>query len=157
MADLPAYFLTWTTYGSWLHGDERGSVDDRHNTPGRPVLPQDTPRSRWMQHRLGHESLVLNAAQRRLVEDAVRSQASHRRWSIHALNVRTNHVHIVVSASSLQPEVVVQQFKSWATRALRAAEMFDAAQPVWTKMASTRWINDEASLVKAIDYVERHQ
>ena len=24
-----AYFLTWTTYGSWLPGDERGWVDGR--------------------------------------------------------------------------------------------------------------------------------
>jgi hypothetical protein len=33
-----AYLLTWTRYGTWLHGDERGSVDAEHHTPGEPLL-----------------------------------------------------------------------------------------------------------------------
>ncbi len=33
-----AYFITFTCCGTWLHGDERGSVDREHNTPGTPVL-----------------------------------------------------------------------------------------------------------------------
>jgi hypothetical protein len=39
-----AYFITFTCYGTWLHGDERGSVDDEHNTPGTPVLDPDPER-----------------------------------------------------------------------------------------------------------------
>ena len=27
MSDPLAYFITFTCYGNWLHGDERGSVD----------------------------------------------------------------------------------------------------------------------------------
>ena len=26
-----AYFITFTTYGTWLHGDKRKSVDPKHN------------------------------------------------------------------------------------------------------------------------------
>jgi len=30
--DIPlAYFITFRTYGTWLHGDERGSIDRYHN------------------------------------------------------------------------------------------------------------------------------
>ena len=36
-----AYFITFTCYGSWLHGDERGSVDRDDNVPGTPVLLPD--------------------------------------------------------------------------------------------------------------------
>ena len=34
------YLITFNTYGTWLHGDARGSVD-RHgkNIPGTPVIP----------------------------------------------------------------------------------------------------------------------
>jgi hypothetical protein len=32
-----AYLITFPTYGTWLHGDERGSVDRDHNLPGTPV------------------------------------------------------------------------------------------------------------------------
>ena len=33
-----AYFITFRAYGTWLHGDERGSVDRLHNTFGSPSL-----------------------------------------------------------------------------------------------------------------------
>jgi hypothetical protein len=36
-----AYFITFSTYGSWLHGEEKGSVDRAHNLPGTPYLEAD--------------------------------------------------------------------------------------------------------------------
>ena len=36
-----AYFITFRAYGTWLHGDERGAVDRRHNDYGTPYLPVD--------------------------------------------------------------------------------------------------------------------
>ena len=39
-----AYFLTWTCYGIWLHGDERGSVDDEHAILGMPFVAASPPR-----------------------------------------------------------------------------------------------------------------
>jgi hypothetical protein len=41
MSEPLAYFLTFGTYGSWLHGDVRGSKDPRHNTLGDIPLPRD--------------------------------------------------------------------------------------------------------------------
>ncbi len=35
MDDPLAFFLTWTTYGSWLQGDERGWVEK----PGNIMAP----------------------------------------------------------------------------------------------------------------------
>ncbi|HUT29941.1 MAG TPA: hypothetical protein VMX13_09125 [Sedimentisphaerales bacterium] len=29
-----AYLITFSTYGAWLHGDNRGSVDKNHNSYG---------------------------------------------------------------------------------------------------------------------------
>ena len=31
-----AYLITFRTYGTWLHGDARGSVDREHNVFGTP-------------------------------------------------------------------------------------------------------------------------
>lgn len=39
-----AYFITYHTYGTWLHGNEAGSVDSQHNIPGTPMLPSDPVR-----------------------------------------------------------------------------------------------------------------
>jgi len=39
-----AYLITFTTYGTWLHGDPRGSVDREHNVWGTPFLDPDRAR-----------------------------------------------------------------------------------------------------------------
>lgn len=34
MSEPVAFFLTWSAYGNWLHGDTKGSVDRNHNSYG---------------------------------------------------------------------------------------------------------------------------
>src|SRR5947208_7148644 len=96
--DIPlAYLITFRCYGTWLHGDERGSIDRFHNRYKSPYIP---PNGRWHsynQRALKSEALILNAAQRRSVTSAIREVCSARRWILHAVNIRTNHVHSVVS------------------------------------------------------------
>src|SRR6266478_1713782 len=41
MSEPVAYFITFTTYGTWLHGRAPGSVDREHNQPGTAFLPAD--------------------------------------------------------------------------------------------------------------------
>jgi hypothetical protein len=46
--DIPlAYLITFRCYGTWLHGDERGSIDRFHNRYKSPYVP---PNERWRQH-----------------------------------------------------------------------------------------------------------
>jgi hypothetical protein len=37
---MPTYFITFSTYGQWLHGARARVVDRHHNQPGRPLLPR---------------------------------------------------------------------------------------------------------------------
>lgn len=157
MNKFPVYFLTWTTYGTWLHGDPRGSVDDDHNTPRTDRLPPNEPLHAVQQSRLREPPLILDDHARSIVHNAIEAHAAHRVWHIHALNVRSNHVHAVISASTHTPEIVMSQFKQWSSRLLREHSEFADRKSIWTKMGSTRWINDESSLLKAIDYVLNHQ
>ncbi|MEO1277970.1 MAG: transposase [Planctomycetota bacterium] len=154
---LVAYFLTWTTYGTRVHGDGRGSIDDGHNTPGTPPLPADPSRHARVAATMAEAPFVMDAPMRDAVESAMRDHATFRRWRIDALNVRTNHVHVVVAAVGYKPEIVVAQLKSWSTRRLREAGLIGDRCRVWTKMASTRYINSEESRVAAVDYVRNHQ
>ncbi|MFT5423779.1 MAG: REP element-mobilizing transposase RayT [Phycisphaerales bacterium] len=150
-----AYFLTWTTYGTWLHGDQRGSVVDQNNSSFKIV--EHTPRHQRTATRLEEPAFLLDSSSRALVEDTIHRVAQHRNWTIHALNARSNHVHVVVSSSTHRPEIVAGQFKSWATRDLHDAGAIDNRKRIWTAKASTRWLNDEKSLHAAIDYVKNHQ
>lgn len=55
-----AYFITFTTYGTWLHGSAKGSVDADHNTYDTPVLEQDIGREAEVREALGQPPYTLD-------------------------------------------------------------------------------------------------
>src|SRR5437660_5089073 len=89
-----------------LHGDGRGSVDRFHNRYGAPMLPPDAQRRKCEQGLLTQAPVNLNASQRAAVERGIRETCTFRRWLLWAFNIRTNHVHTVVSANC-NPESVL--------------------------------------------------
>lgn len=87
--------------------------------------------------------------------DAVVSQISEtcrcKGWPLHAVNCRSNHIHIVVSASDVHPNQIRVTLKAWATRRLRMA--FDPQRKNWwAERGSIRYLYDERSLEAAIVY-----
>lgn len=147
-----AYFLTWTCYGTWLHGDPRGSVDREHNQYQTPVIPPSAALETRRAMTLEHVPEWFCHEARLCVDRTIRAHAAHRNWNIHALNVRSNHVHLVVSAG-VPPELVVHQMKSWSTRLLREGGWVAASTRVWTSHGSTRYLWDGDGLSQAIEYV----
>lgn len=154
MAPALAYFLTWTTYGTWLRGDERGWAE-RVGRKTRYASP-DPSRVAADRGRLKHDPIVLTPEMRLVVDRAIRDGCAHRGWRLHALNARTNHVHAVVAASTSIDRALVD-LKAWGTRRLRERGMVGAETRVWTRHGSTRFIDSQASLDAAIDYVDRLQ
>ncbi len=153
-----AYFLTWSTYGARVHGDVRGTVDLFHNTPGEPLVPVNATRVELMHAKMKDAPFVMDERARAHVEQAIRAHAQKRTWAICALNVRSNHVHIVVEVRTKHtPEEVMQQFKSWGTRYLIREGLVTSATRVWTDHGSTRYINTSESMAKGIDYAVNQQ
>jgi REP element-mobilizing transposase RayT len=108
-----AYLLTWTTHGSWLHGDERGWVQS-----GQPGIQIPNPdKQAKSQSRLTETTVLLDDSQRQVVERTIREHCRIRQWQLHAINVRSNHVHVVITAD-LAPEQVLSQLKAWRARRL---------------------------------------
>ena len=157
MSDLLGYFITIRTYGTWLHGDPRGSVDRHHNGYGTPRLPEDITREAADAARMNHDALVLTPQQRTVVDAAVRETCAHRRWHIHVLNVRTNHVHIVVTSPEHSAERVMTDLKAWATRKLRRARLVDPERTLWEHHGSSPHLYEVDELLSAINYVENLQ
>ena len=150
-ADPLAYFLTWTTYGTWLTGDERGWYRD-----GVPEVQEPNPLLEEMaRSRMKEAEFILSDAQRRIVEATIRRHCEVRGWMLHAVNARTNHVHVVVTAAGYRPETVRDQFKAWCTRRLKVVE--PARTRYWTEGGSCRWINLEADLEAAVLYTAEAQ
>lgn len=150
------YLISFRTYGTWLHGHAEGSVDDEHALPGTPMLPPDPARQQRERALMKHPPVELNAEQRFVVDATIQEVCAHRNWPLDALNVRTTHVHAVVSAASA-PERVMNDFKAYATRRLRESSVLAADVHPWSYHGSTRYLNTENSVVEAVDYVLRRQ
>jgi REP element-mobilizing transposase RayT len=109
-----AYYLTWTCYGTWLPGDERGWAEK----PGEFREP-DAAREAAAREKMTETALVLDEEQRRLVEKTIAHHCQIRGWVLHAVNCRMRHVHAVVTAPNRDPSDVMDQFKAWCTRRLK--------------------------------------
>jgi len=71
---------------------------------------------------------------------------------VQALNVRTNHVHSVISAA-IKPEKIVNDLKAYSTRRLRREWLIGRDEKVWSRGASTRYLWKPRHVTAAIDYV----
>jgi ATP-dependent helicase/DNAse subunit B/REP element-mobilizing transposase RayT len=151
-----AYFLTFTTCGTWFHGDDRGSADREHNLFGTPYLIGDAERERRAFDALKRSPISLDEAQRRVVRDAIAEVCAYRGWRLHVVHVRPTHVHVVVTASEM-PERLLVDFKSYGTRRLRAANLLGAEVEPWTRHGSTRFLFERESVRAASEYVHDRQ
>ncbi len=155
MSNVLAYFLTWTTYGSWLHGNRRGSVDRSNTLHG---MDYHAPNPEWeseSKRRMKAPAVVLSPQERTLVEEVIQKHCRIRDWRLIAANCRSNHVHIIVSTDGAAPERVMTELKAYATRALRKNSLHRGGR-VWTRGGSTRYIESESALDSAVQYV-KHQ
>ena len=147
-----AYLITFRTCGTWLHGDQRGSIDRFHNRYRSPYIPANPKWHRYNQTTLKTPPLVLGASQRKSIAAAIRETCEIRKWSLLAHNVRTNHIHTVVTANR-DSELVLIALKANATRQLRTDNLWLHDISPWARKGSKRKLWTERSVVQAIDYV----
>ncbi len=156
--DIPlAHLITFRCYGSWLHGDPRGSVDQLHNQYKAPYAPVNENRSRHNTGMLKCDPVVLDASRRVSVEKAIRETCIHRKWQLWAINVRTNHVHVVVSIGIKKSELALNAFKANATRQKKEDGCWKMDYSPWVDKGSRRYLWNERSVGRAIDYVANGQ
>lgn len=145
-----AYFITWTCYGTWLPGDERGWW-----RKGGDWQPANELFREMAAAEMKETQFLLSLHDRDIVEQTVAKHCDIRRWILHAVRARTNHVHVVVAAPGYKPETVRDQFKAWCTRKLKPGHR--GRERFWTEGGSRRWINHEDDLEAAIIYVNEAQ
>ena len=147
---MSRYFLTWTTYGTWLHGDARGWADKEGYHKGKqaddPLLKQRRERQ------FKHPPITFTPEMRACVDAAIHGVCEHRSWTLRELNVRTNHVHAVVIADGTA-DVVLRDFKAYATRALRKAGLFGADKEIWTESGDKVLLRGDDAVEQCCEYV----
>lgn len=148
-----AYLITFRTYGTWLHGDDRHSVD-RHgrNIYGSLDIPPNQNLKNKRKSAMKSTKFLLSAIQRSTVDSAIRALCKKRGYQLRAVNVRTNHVHTVISAAA-RPERIADACKSYATKELRKANLIDQHVKIWSRGRSRRYLWKPRHVELAIVYV----
>lgn len=161
-----AYLITFRCYGTWLHGDDRGSMDRRfHNRYGAPKIAPNTEMVASRERLLKSAPFLLGPREREVVDAAIRETCRFREYLLHARNVRTNHAHVVVRTNHAHvvvgnagsPERIMNAFKANATRALRSAGLLGQEDKAWSRHGSTKYLWTEADVTDAVAYVLHSQ
>jgi REP element-mobilizing transposase RayT len=148
-----AYFITFTTYGTWLPGSAKGkgSVDKAHNAYGMPFVAPDAERQAAAQRAMTQPAYFMSAAERDIVCQAIVDLARDRQWHLLAVHVRTNHVHVVLAADR-DPGRIMAEMKARASRDLTRAGHGSAERRRWTRHGSTQHLFRETDVEGKVRY-----
>ena len=153
-SDTPlAFLISFRCYGTWLHGDARGSIDRHNNKFGSPKYAQNDHWNEISFQRLRQPPVKLDAERRSSVEEAIRETCKKRNWALYAINVRTNHVHTVTAIGAKKPAIALNAFKANATRHMRADGRWPFDHSPWTDRGSERYLWTEKHISDAVEYV----
>ncbi|HEX3314430.1 MAG TPA: hypothetical protein VHR72_06025 [Gemmataceae bacterium] len=146
-----AISTTWTAYGTWLPGDPR-----LWNERGRGVRLPDRLREFQAALRMTESAVLLDQVQRELVDKTIVDHCKIRKWLLHAVTCRSNHVHVSVTAPVLEIEIPRKQFKAWCTRKLNELELSRnraAREDWWTQRGWDEHVDDERELSDVNAYI----
>ena len=141
------YFITWTTYGTWLQGETKGYVKDGHILSENPKLRESNIKD------MAKRPIKLNQRQKEIAREAILREAKKYKHKIPAIAVCTNHVHIIIEYCGEPIERIVGRYKNAACIALQKDGL---SGKEWTRGYDKRYCFDEKSLKDRIDYVRRH-
>ncbi len=145
VAKTLGYMITFTTYGTWLQGDERGYVKSGRILPGSQKLKQTNEQLQ------SQEVVVLSTIQQQIVRDAILKEAASRGHHIFAQAVNATHIHIVARYTPEPIDDVVAYYKTAARLALKD---IGHEGKVWTKGYDKRFCFDQETLQRRIKYVQ---
>ena len=147
-----AYHITFTCYGSHLHGNKAGSTHHSNTTYGAPRINADPCWEYRERVLMKQRPYSLDKVRRKIVLKAIRDVCIYRGWELIALHIRSTHLHVVVSAGA-DPERVMRDFKKYASRALNDAGIDSKDRKRWTRHGSTRYLWKIEEVVDVINYV----
>lgn len=157
------WFLTWTTYGTWLPGDSRGFVspkfaggekERRNNIVGNPY---DVGRSKLLaaaKANLVGDAILLESAHAELLKTQFEETAAFRGWTLVVAAVMRNHVHLVVGiAGNPDPSYLMRDFKSYGSRTLNRLYGKPASGTWWAEQGSNRKVKNKRHYDAVVRYV----
>ena len=129
----------------------------RQNAPGSPPEADHPGLAAAARAALKGPPVWLRREHATQLVEQFRQTAGHRGWTIVALAVLANHVHLVVGVEGdPDPDDFLRDFKCYGTRRLTRVFGEPASETWWTQGGSTRLLPDGEAVEAAVAYVE-HQ
>ncbi|MCX5670975.1 MAG: transposase [Planctomycetota bacterium] len=157
-----AYHAIFTTYGTWLPNDPRGSFSKAiYNAElaalggiqyGRQNPQPDALTLRRFRTAtvptLSRAPYFLNDKTRALTAAALEREVGRLQLAVYACAIMNDHVHLVILRSKYRIEYIINQVKGRATSALGLSET------PWTRGGWKVFLDDEEAVHAALAYVE---
>jgi REP element-mobilizing transposase RayT len=140
--------ITWTTFGTWLQGDERSYVKKGQTLPANENLKKANLSA------VKQNIVTLTHFQQNITETAIRQEAKRINQRIHAIAVRSNHIHLLLEMSPESIEEAVHRYKYSATVALRKIGI--ESGKIWAKGFDKQFCYNLKELNVRIGYVLKH-
>ena len=153
---ITAYHTIFTTYGTWLPNDPRGSYSKGvykeelqalgHARYGRqnPQPSQDMLRRFWTSSRgtTDRRPFFIDDSTRQIVASGFARAVQQLGLTVRACAIMNDHVHLLSAKSKHRIEYVVGRFKAEATRAL------NLSNTPWTKGAWKAFVKNTSGTQK---------
>jgi REP element-mobilizing transposase RayT len=156
-----AYHVIFTTYGTWLPNNPRGSFskeiyNDQLQVLGKIKYSRQTPQpqrqflmkfhSAAIPH-LNRSPFFIDDNSRPVVAAGFRTVVQRLGIKVVACAIMNDHIHVLVLHSQYSIEYIVNQLKGAATRALKLK------RSPWTRGCWKVFINNTEALKAAIKYI----
>lgn len=157
-----AYHAIFTTYGTWLPNDPRGSYSKGIYNEQLQTLctikygRQNPPPAKELLMRfwtaatksLKRPPFLIDDNARLIIAAGFRTAVKRLNIRVPACAIMNNHVHILVLRSEYRIEYIVNQLKGAATQALKLK------QTPWTRGCWKVFIDDSEALLAAVKYIQ---
>jgi REP element-mobilizing transposase RayT len=152
--DIPlAYHITFGSYGTRLHGDERGTIDRTMNKPGDPIVGRNEEWARMERALLKYPPVILSHEQRLAIELIVPDVCDRGGWVFSNVAARGDHVHVLLSTNRA-PKAVRKWLKRWLGEELNERWTINEGKRWWVTGGSIKWVWKDWYLRNVYEYIE---
>jgi len=151
-----AYHITFGTYGTRLHGDNRGTVCRKINDFRDDIIGEDRDWEWAEQTMLRFPPRVLTTHQRNLIESSAPAICARGGWELVAIAAAPDHVHTILKAN-VDGEQIRKWLKRWLSEALTAKWPLEPEQVWWAECGSVKWVWTTDYYEKVVNYVKRQR
>ena len=156
-----AYHAIFTTYGTWLPNDPRGSYskeiyNGQLKLLGEIKYGRQKPPNRETLYKFRTEAIQLlnkppfyiDENSRPIVADSFKEVVGRLGIKVGACAIMNDHIHVLILGSKYKIEYIVNQLKGGATKALKLKNS------PWTRGCWKVFINDRDAIGAAVNYIK---